>query len=189
MGVPVFTSQSIVGCPRFHFHLSRTRITDAVIPVLASFPKLKMVYLQYCKIKGNQFRAINKLKKLYRLELRGSDITDQELGYLNNPTLVTLELVETKITGIGLKSLKRLKKLRRLIAWDSKFSDVGCEFIVGSSVAELDVRNTKITDKALPILAKCKNLKQLNIARNRISSNAVERLRATKAIRSISFYK
>jgi len=168
--------------------LSRTKITDAVIPVLASFPKLKMVYLQFCNIKGKQFRAINKLKKLFRLELRGSNITDQELGYLDNPTLVTLDLVETKVTGIGLKFLKQHQKLRRLIAWDSKFSDVGCQFIVGSSVAELDVRNTKITDKALPILAKCKNLKQLKIARNRISSNAVERLRATKAIRSLSFY-
>jgi Leucine rich repeat len=123
-------------------------------------PHLEVSYLQKeAKFSNDYLVPLKDLKGLVHLNLRGQDVTDEQIAYLKDlKDLTRLHLENTKITDKGLEQLKDLTNLEYLNLYGTAVTDKGLEHLEGmKKLKNLYVWQTKVTEagaaklkKALP---------------------------------------
>lgn len=95
---------------------SELPITDSTLGHLDEFPDLRSLHIVNCPaINDAGLQRLQSLKRLRRLDLRGSSITDSGLANLSELTeLRELSLARTSVSDAGLTHLERLTNLEWL---------------------------------------------------------------------------
>ncbi|MFO8026375.1 MAG: c-type cytochrome domain-containing protein, partial [Opitutales bacterium] len=90
--------------------LSRTQITDAAMPVLASMQNLEELNLNNCEITDAGLKNITALDQLERLNLTGTSVSEASLPVLLELTsLETVHLYQTEWSRQGVELLRRIR--------------------------------------------------------------------------------
>lgn len=90
--------------------LSRTQITDAAMPVLASMQNLEELNLNNCEITDAGLKNITALDQLERLNLTGTSVSEASLPVLLELTsLETVHLYHTEWSRQGVELLRRIR--------------------------------------------------------------------------------
>jgi len=148
-------------------------ITDSDMPALARMPDLKRLDLSLTRISDRGLRALKTVqgiedlnlyfaeqvgdegavvlrnwKRLKRLNLRGTKITDSTLEMLEGaPAIEWLDIGWSQITDTGLDHLSALTHLRWLTMGGNKLTDTALQFLRQVPQIEyLDVGGTQRTD-------------------------------------------
>lgn len=115
----------------------------------------------------------------YAVSLKGENVTDQDLAFLEPIDGVrVLSLEKTRVRGDGLAHLKPLSHLMILDLSDSQVSDDGLAHLKdlkGLRVLSLD--GAPITDAGLVHLRALKGLREITVRRTRLTGSGVESLR------------
>lgn len=135
LGGEVRRDGQLPGTPVVTVLLSRTRVIDGELPLLASFPQLRT------------------------LDLRGTRISDKGLAHLERlTTLQQLYLDAMPITDAGLTHLEGLKELRRLSLRGTQITDLGLGFLTGLTNLEevnlKEIKDGKVTRQGVERLRK-----------------------------------
>jgi hypothetical protein len=146
---------------------------------------------------------LNYLDDYKSLNLSGTDVTDEELVYLdrldgpfglklantkvtdlgvahlaNLSNLCALDLSGTRITDASILHLTKLRDLCRLNLAGTCVTDKGLRFPTPPlELNMLDLRDTSISDAAIPQLTKLRYLHDLNLEGTRVSDAGIEALR------------
>jgi len=120
---------------------------------------------------------LKELKTLRSLSLSGTKITDEGLAEIGELThLEELYLTNTQVTDNGLEHLKKLEKLGLLFVGETKITDSGLDHLT-PALKNLDTvdlsHNSKITDVGLVRVRKFKKLDALNLRRTDVSQHGV----------------
>jgi hypothetical protein len=136
--------------------LRGTRVTDADLPVLREFPRLRVAFVGVSNITDAGLKQIDGMSRLEVLEF----------GY-------------TKVTDAGIQRLKdqRLDALRLLSAECVPLSDAVVASIASlPHLQALGLGGTKVTDAALPHLARCNELEILELPLTHITDLGLEQI-------------
>jgi hypothetical protein len=125
-----------------------TILTDDLLARLDSLPKLREVTFQLTKsTTPAELVALSKLKRLEKLGLHGSELTDAGLG------------------DEALKHASKLGSLRELTISDCGTTDAGMRFLEGMPhLTHLNVQDGRVTDEALTSIATIQGLKFLSLS-------------------------
>ncbi|MEZ6045681.1 MAG: hypothetical protein R3C11_08905 [Planctomycetaceae bacterium] len=117
-------------------------------------------------------------KKLKRLNLSGSDISDESLAVLSHLTnLEDLSLSNTKITSRGIVSLKNLPNLRYLHLDGTNINSDAAETLQTlPSLQLINLSNTVFDDTGIKRLTAQQKIRDLILERTRITENVFEDL-------------
>jgi hypothetical protein len=97
--------------------LSRSRLTDAAAPHLATFTHLESLLLNETQVGDALAKAAAALPRLERLALRGTALTDAGLAELARSTSLRAVFVgQTRVTAEGVAALRSAKPDLRLVA-------------------------------------------------------------------------
>ena len=130
--------------------LDKTVVSDRILPGLGDCPKLKELFLAETKIKGIGLGNLNRLKKLDRLDLRDSPITDDGIAELRCPQLTWLSLENSKVTNRCIKHLAKLKKLKALFLGGTRVNDEMISDLTSiKSLTHIGLGKTAITAKGI----------------------------------------
>ncbi|HEY6546322.1 MAG TPA: c-type cytochrome domain-containing protein, partial [Vicinamibacteria bacterium] len=100
-----------VGSDLLWLDLSRTRVTDAGLKVLARMPNLEHLDLRGTAVGDEGVKALASLSHLHTLSLYGTGVTDAGLESLRGlPSLRRLYVGSTKATGPGVQALRKARK-------------------------------------------------------------------------------
>jgi internalin A len=132
--------------------LSMTRITDRGLLGLKPLSNLTDVNLYYAETITDQGLAVLKYwKRLKRLNLRGTKLTDSTLQILNG--LTTLEFLDigfAQVTDSGLSQLTALANLKEFAVGGNKLTDAGLQTLrLMPSLTSLDLSGAQRTDSGL----------------------------------------
>lgn len=169
--------------------LSMTRISDQGFQRLKDLPgitDLNLYYAEYITDEG--MSAVKGWKKLQRVNLRGTKVTDTTLAYLG--ALTELEFVDvgfSQITDNGIEVLSALPKLKSLAIAGNKLTDVGLQAVRHMPVLEsLDIEGPQRTDSGLwsvsltesgiDAIGTAKTLRSLKMGGTSISGVGLEKL-------------
>ncbi|XP_071784217.1 uncharacterized protein [Asterias amurensis] len=192
-GVSDLASSSMVHLT--HLSLSRTNVSDTVIPLLAVFPNLKSLSLE--KTKVSSLQGIGNLTTLGSINIARNTLTAEALDQLANlPDLqavnvmllegLTGDKVLHHLQGLDLKQLQMPDRHTTtnnglcsiagmpLVALDLTdyihITDDGIHHIADmTSLTKLSLNNTKITDLAMTYIKGLVELKELHLDRTAIT--------------------
>src|SRR5258708_5545148 len=141
---------------------------------------LKELDLENTQIKDNWLESIVSFKKLTKLNISRTDITDRgfvQLGKIHN--LEVLMCRDVPLTRSGLNCLRFLLKIQRLDLDNTKIHDDDFENIQFENLRELYLSGTPFSDKGLAEFNRFKKLKLLELYGTKVTKKGVEGLRKT----------
>ena len=155
----------------------RTQVTGAT---LEPFTNLRALDVTFCPFEDRSMKFIAGMKKLRKLLLRDTLVTDAGLEHVAALTdLKELDLHGTEISDAGLGYLKNLTRLRKLNLLGADVTDAGLEQLSNlRDLEELNLYRTKITNAGLEKLKRFPRLRELDLRYTRATQAGVEDLRA-----------
>jgi len=172
--------------------LSHTRITDEGLLHLKSATEIKDLNLYYAEqITDQGMNAIKEWKKLKRLNVRGTRISDGTLAIVGTMTgLESLDISYTEITDNGLDALVPLTRLRELSIGRSKLSSNALEVLRLMTTLEYldlggphpgprglrDPGGAPLPDAVPRVISSLKELRTLKLAYSRITADGLRLL-------------
>jgi Leucine-rich repeat (LRR) protein len=179
--------------------LSLTRITDHGLQQLKKAPGIVDLNLYYAEqITDEGMAAVKGWKKLKRLNLRGTKITDTTLEHLANvSTLEFLDIGFAQITDVGLDRLTALPNLKELAIAGNKLTDVGLQALRqlpgltslnlgGSQRTDSGLWFISMTELGLDSIVTLKDLRELRLDGMPVSNRWLEKLGALRNLESLS---
>lgn len=166
-------------CPQLvHLDLSRTSVSQDILPTLQGFKKLKSLFLKQCKVSG--LAGIECVQSLETLDLSETHIvTDSVLCLTRLPYLCNLSLTGTHFVqgDLALSYLKDLKLTSLFLPGRSTTTDLGMSYISGFSLTALDLTNyTNVGDSGMIYIGKIQSLKKLLLTNTKISDEGIKHL-------------
>jgi len=159
-----------------HLDLSLTRITDHGLQQLKNAPGIVELNLYYAEqITDEGMAAVKGWKKLRRVNLRGTKITDTTLEHLAQvATLEALDVGFAQITDVGLDRLTALAHLKELALGGNKLTDTGLQALRqfphltvlslgGSQRTDSGLWTISLTELGLDALATLRELRELRL--------------------------
>jgi hypothetical protein len=142
-------------------------------------------------LKDHHLESIGKLRKLRRLSLGGTFVTDDGVDHLRGLTeLEELDLTGTRVSSVGLAALRDMKRLRRLSLDGTRITDPGLKSLSGmTSMEELNLGGTRIGDAGLESLRPMKRLRILQLDETRISDPGLAALSDLKELFALHLNK
>ena len=118
---------------------------------------------------------VGKLKRLERLDLYGSSVTERGLAHLKGSAhLQTLMLVRTKVGDAGLAQLSGMKQLRILSLEGTELTDRGLANVAGlTALEDLNLAGTSVSDAGLAHLTGLTKLRALDLSRTGVSDKGL----------------
>jgi hypothetical protein len=151
-------------------NLDGTLVTEKSLPLIGSFPKLRLLRIKRTDITGSGFDALENVRQLAKLDLEGIDLKQGSLAKLRPlaESLTSLNVAKTGLTKVDMAAIEELHCLRRLDLSGNKLIDDNCAKYLPSLVNLnwLDITDTGITEKSLPDIYKLAKLRKV-IMRNR----------------------
>lgn len=154
--------------------LSLTHITDQGMLELKNLPaivELNLCFAEYVTDEG--LGAIKGWKKLRKLNLRGTKISDMTLEHISGLTaLESLNVSSALVTDIGLERLSSLPNLKELAIGGNELGDAGLQSLrqlpgltfldlSGRQGTDSNVWTISMSEKGLEALLTLKNLREL----------------------------
>jgi internalin A len=179
--------------------LSLTRITDRGMQQLKTAPGIVELNLHYAEqITDEGMSAIKGWKKLQRLNVRGTRITDSTLEHAASvPTLTALDAGYAQVTDVGLDHLASLPNLKELAIGGNKITDAGLQslrYLTG--LTHLDLTGMQRTDSGLwsvsltelgvGAIATLRELRSLKLDGLPVSARWLERLKGLAKLERLS---
>ena len=182
--------------------LSHTRLTDHGLQQLKNAPAITDLNLHYAEqITDEGMAAIKGWKKLKRLNLRGTKVTDTTLEHLAEVlTLEALDVGYAQITDVGLDRLTPLQNLRELTIGGNKLTDVGLQALRQlSSLTSLSLGGEQRTDSGLwsisltetgvDAIATLQNLRELRMDGMPVTNRWLEKLKGLRKLERLSLQR
>jgi Leucine-rich repeat (LRR) protein len=182
-----------------HLDLSLTRITDHGLQQLKDAPGIVELNLYYAEqITDEGMAAVKGWKKLKRLNLRGTKITDTTLEHLANvTTLESLDIGFAQITDVGLDRLAPLLNLKELAISGNKLTDVGLQALRqlpgltslslgGSQRTDSGLWSISLTELGLDAITTLKDLRELRLDGMPVSVRWLEKLKSLSKLERLS---
>jgi Leucine-rich repeat (LRR) protein len=182
-----------------HLDLSLTRITDHGLQQLKDAPGIVELNLYYAEqITDEGMAAVKGWKKLKRLNLRGTKITDTTLEHLANvTTLESLDVGFAQITDVGLDRLTPLLNLKELTISGNKLTDVGLQALRqlsgltslslgGSQRTDSGLWSISLTELGLDAITTLKDLRDLRLDGMPVSARWLEKLKSLSKLERLS---
>lgn len=182
-----------------HLDLSLTRITDHGLQQLKNAPGIVELNLYYAEqITDEGMAAVKGWKKLKRLNLRGTKVTDTTLEHLSNVT--TLEFLDVgfaQITDVGLDHLASLPNLKELVISGNKLTDTGLQALRqlpgltslslgGSQRTDSGLWTISLTELGLDTIITLKELRELRLDGMPVTARWLEKLKALVKLERLS---
>lgn len=146
--------------------LARTWATDADVELVAQLKQIRRLDLSFTYVTDRGVERLQQLQQMEELSLDTAEfITDAAISYLrSNRRLKRLVLRGTDVTDISLPYIAVLTELRVLDLSHTMLGDGGLESLPALSLLEeLDLGATRITGINLPFLKLLPKLKKLNL--------------------------
>jgi Leucine-rich repeat (LRR) protein len=182
-----------------HLDLSLTRITDHGLQQLKDAPGIVELNLYYAEqITDEGMAAVKGWKKLKKLNLRGTKITDTTLEHLANvTTLESLDVGFAQITDVGLDRLTPLLNLKELAISGNKLTDVGLQALRqlpgltslslgGSQRTDSGLWSISLTELGLDAITTLKELRELRLDGMPVSARWLEKLKSLSKLERLS---
>ena len=131
---------------------------------------------------------IARLKKLQRLDLSHTRITDEGMLHLKPASQIEdLNLYYAEwVTDQGMTAIKNWKKLKRLDVRGTRISNGTLEIVSHMpELAALDISNSQITDNGMDMLITLINLKELSLGQGRGSAGDLGFVRVLTTLTSL----
>jgi len=157
-----------------YLDLSLTRITDQGMQEIKKLPgvvELNLRYAEYVTDEG--LAAIKEWKKLKRLNVHGTKISDTTLDHIAGiSTLEAVNIGSAMITDVGLERLTSLPNLKELTMGGNELGDAGLQALrqmpgltyldlIGRQGTDSNVWAISMSDVGLQALLTLKNLREL----------------------------
>lgn len=182
-----------------HLDLSLTRISDHGLQQLKNAPGIVELNLYYAEqITDEGMAALKGWRKLRRLNLRGTKITDTTLEHLANvTTLEALDVGFAQITDVGLDRLTPLTQLRELVLSGNKLTDTGLQALRqlpgltalslgGSQRTDSGLWTISLTELGLDAITALKELRALRLDGMPVTARWLEKLKALTKLERLS---
>lgn len=178
--------------------LSHTRVTDLGFPALKDLANVEEMNLYYTEQIGDGALVVMRnWKKLKRLNLRGTKVTDLGVAQLaNHPSLEWLDVGYSLYTDGGFEPLTTIPNLRHIAAGGNKVTDVGLNLLrltpnltsldlAGGQRTDSGVWAASVTDRGLETIGQLRNLQSLNLRGSKITDAGMGRLATLAALTSL----
>ncbi len=182
--------------------LSHTRITDHGLQQLKNAPAITELNLYYAEqITDEGMAAVKGWKKLKRLNLRGTKVTDTTLEHLAAvTTLEALDVGYAQITDVGLDRLTPLQNLRELTIGGNKLTDVGLQALRqlsgltslslgGDQRTDSGLWSISLTDAGLDAIRTLQNLRELRLDGMPVTHRWLEKLKGLPKLERLSLQR
>jgi hypothetical protein len=182
-----------------HLDLSLTRITDHGLQQLKDAPGIVELNLYYAEqITDEGMAAVKGWRKLKRLNLRGTKITDTTLEHLANvTTLESLDAGFAQITDVGLDRLTSLPNLKELVIGGNKLTDTGLQALRqlpsltslslgGAQRTDSGLWSISLTELGLDSIATLKALRELRLDGMPVTARWLAKLKVLNQIERLS---
>ncbi|CAI5728408.1 unnamed protein product [Hyaloperonospora brassicae] len=157
--------------------LGHTSFAESDTAVLQHFTELQELELRKCHILKRGFEYISRLKKLAKLDLGETSLTDAALVEICNgvSSLKALNISNTAVSDNGTFGLARLKKLRTLHLDTQEITNRAlADVCFLPQLERLDLFGANITDDGLLYLVQLHELRELTICGGNVSDHGVE---------------
>ena len=182
--------------------LSHTRITDHGLQQLKNAPAITELNLYYAEqITDEGMAAVKGWKRLKRLNLRGTKVTDTTLEHLADvTTLEALDVGYAQITDVGLDRLTPLQNLRELTIGGNKLTDVGLQALRqlsgltslslgGEQRTDSGLWSISLTDAGLEAILTLQNLRELRLDGMPVTNRWLEKLKGLRKLERLSLQR
>lgn len=182
-----------------HLDLSQTRITDLGLQQLKAAPGIVELNLYYAEqITDEGMAAVKGWKKLKRINLRGTKVTDTTLEHLANvPTVEAIDVGFAQITDVGLDRLTPLVNLKELVIGGNKLTDMGLQALrqlpglthlslSGSQRTDSGLWTISLTESGLEAIATLKDLRELRLDGLPVTARLLEKLKPLAKLERLS---
>ncbi len=184
--------------------LSRTRVTSAALPVLATLPGLRALALDQVPIGDSDASVLATFHALETLTVARTSLSDTgAIALAALPHLAKLSIEQTQVTDAGcqrlaaslrlsainvggtqvtatcLLALSRIPTLTELDADEVPLGGIDLQFAPGSRIATLSLDGTLIDDHAVPGLLALRSLRELHVNGAKLTTKARSRLTAS----------
>jgi len=179
--------------------LSLTRITDHGLQQLKNAPGIVELNLYYAEqITDEGLAAVKGWKKLKRLDLRGTKVTDTTLEHLSHvTTLESLDVGFAQITDVGLDRLTPLQSLKELAIGGNKLTDAGLQALRqltgltslslgGSQRTDSGLWSISLTELGLDAMTTLRELRELRLDGMPVSVRWLEKLKGLTKLERLS---
>jgi len=168
-------------------NLEHHRLKDEDLECLEHLPYLERLYLAATPVSNKGLAHVAACKRLKRLSLWRTRITDLGMDYLRNlEDLELLDIQETKVTEAALAHLKhlpRLKKLKQTI----ELSDEGIELLARFPHRPVtSVHARRITAQGMWALTAFGRLEALSISDSQLTPKAAEYFKHLRSLKHLS---
>jgi Leucine-rich repeat (LRR) protein len=182
--------------------LSHTRITDQGLLQLKNAPAITDLNLYYAEqITDEGLAAVKGWKKLRRLNLRGTKVTDTTLEHLAAvTTLETLDAGYAQITDVGLDRLTPLQNLRELVVGGNKLTDTGLQALRqlpgltalslgGEQRTDSGLWSISLTEAGLEAVATLTELRELRLDGMPVTARWLDKLKPLRKLERLSLQR
>ena len=151
---------------------SHTLTAAALAKLLASPNSDHKLVLNNLEVSVQQLARLGDTPWIQDLEMKGCNISNENLDKLAPSNLVRLNVSESNFDDDGAEKLSKFKKLSILSASHTSISDKSAQSLAQIATLEnLGINGTKITDKSFAELAKSKSLRILQVRNNVLITN------------------
>lgn len=182
-----------------HLDLSLTHITDQGMQELRNAPGIVDLNLRFAEyVTDEGLAAIKEWKKLKRLNVRGTKISDNTLDHISGiTTLESLDIGSAMVTDSGLDRLSSLPNLKELTMGGNEVGDAGLQALrqlpgltyldlSGRQGTDSNIWTIRMSDQGLEAVLTLKELRELRfgcttlgVGRERELFTTVDAMRVT----------
>jgi Leucine-rich repeat (LRR) protein len=169
--------------------LSHTHLSDRALLYLRPASQLESLDLSFSEQLADEGLAyIKDWKKLRRINLHGTKVTDTTAGYLSNmPELTFVDVGFARITDSGLSFLMRLKNLESVILGGNRLTSAGLQTLRafrnlhaldlgGKQRTDSGLWSVQVDDDLIDTVSSLANLRDLRLAALPVTNSHVQRL-------------
>lgn len=128
---------------------SQELITAKGFAYMARMPKLKVVIMNEAHLRDDGLQELAKAKKLDKLQIDGTGVTDVGIASLAGTNISDLTLDRTSLSDEGLKSIAQMKKLNRLLISNTDVTNAGLKAIRHLPLRILHIESSGVTDEGM----------------------------------------
>jgi len=165
-------------------------VTDAALPHLESFPKLRALYLKETQATDDGLRLVGKLKGLTDLYMwDAANVTDEGIFHLSGlSNLKNIHVSNSQIGDESLRVLGSLPLVQSMSLQGNHFTDQGLAHLQDCATLHelwIGMGPTTITDAGMSFLRQLTNLEGLDLSNTRVTGDGLAQLAGLTKLKAL----